>query len=81
MTNLLEKEKEVFNKTREIDEARRYGDNVNTKREPTHEDFASQKNDRSKRSETINYDDVKILLSQKKKKKKKKKFFDNKKIV
>ena len=62
MTNLLEKEKEVFNKTREIDEARRYGDNVNTRREPTHEDFVSQKNDRSKRSETINYDDVRFFL-------------------
>lgn len=65
MNNLLEKEKEVFNKTREIDEARRYADNVNTKREPTHEDFGSQKNDRSKRSETINYDDVKIKKKKK----------------
>ena len=60
LTTLLEKEKEIFNKTREIDEVRRNCDNLNTKREPTNEDY---KNDRSKRSETINYEEVKFKFS------------------
>lgn len=57
LTTLLEKEKEVFNKTRELEEIKRYGDQLNTKREPTNEDFF-QKNERSKGFDTINFEEV-----------------------
>lgn len=62
LATLLEKEKEIFNKTKDLEDMKKNEDQINTKRELKTNESCSHKNDFSKRAQTFTNEEVYFIL-------------------